>query len=225
MPTNAMAETGVEAGNDVSVLESRPAEGASLRRCIVTGEALPKSRMVRFVVAPDDVVTPDTKGNLPGRGLWLTARRDIVDKACAEELFSKAARRRVTLSDDLSDRVEALLAHRCLDLLGISRRARLAVAGYDKVHAALASQAAGQEKGFWVLFAASDGSKSGCERLRAMVPQAPHVELFTGAELGAIFGRERAVHVLAGHRKNGALAENLAVETSRLGGFRTPYPS
>ncbi len=221
MPTNAMAET----GKDMSIRDSHPVEDASLRCCVVTGEALPKSRMVRFVVAPDGVVTPDVKGNLPGRGLWLTARRDIVDKACAKELFSKAAHRRVTIGDDLSDRVEALLAHRCLDLLGISRRAHLAVSGYDKVHAALASRPAEQEKGFWVLFAASDGSKGGCERLRAMAPQAPHVKFFTGAELGAIFGRERAAHVLAGHRQNVALAETLAVETSRLGGFRAPHPS
>ena len=218
MPTNATVET-----SSLTSARGIPSvEGASLRRCIVTGEALPKSQMVRFVIAPDGVVTPDVKGNLPGRGLWLTARRDMVDKACARKLFSKVGRRRVTLGDDLSDRVEARLAHRCLDLLGISRRAGLAVAGHDKVRAALTSRAKGREKDLWVLFAASDGSESSCERLHAMIPQAPYVEFFTGAELGAIFGRDRAVHVLAGP---GGLAENLAVETSRLGGFRVSYPS
>ena len=55
-----------------------------------------------------------------------------------------------------------------------------------------------------------------------MIPQAPYVEFFTGAELGVVFGRDRAVHVLAGP---GGLAENLAVETARLGGFRASYPS
>ena len=218
MPTDATVETSslMYTGGIPSV------EGASLRHCIVTGEVLPKSQMVRFVIAPDGVVTPDVKGNLPGRGLWLTARRDMVDKACARKLFSKAGRRRVTLGDDLSDRVEARLAHRCLDLLGISRRAGLAVAGHDKVRAALTFRAKGRGKDLWILFAASDGSESSCERLHAMIPQAPYVEFFTGAELGAIFGRDRAVHVLAGP---GGLAENLAVETSRLGGFRVSYPS
>ena len=132
MPTDATVET-----SSLTSAEGIPSvEGISLRRCIVTGEALPKSKMVRFVIAPDGVVTPDVKGNLPGRGLWLTARRDMVDKACAKELFSKVGRCRVTLGDDLSDRAEALLAHRCLSLLGISRRAGLAVAGHDKVRAA-----------------------------------------------------------------------------------------
>jgi predicted RNA-binding protein YlxR (DUF448 family) len=218
MSTNTTVET-----SSLTSAEGIPSvEGASLRRCIVTAEVLPKSQMVRFVIAPDGVVTPDVKSNLPGRGLWLTARRDMVDKACAKELFYKVGRRRVTLSDDLSDRVEALLAHRCLCLLGISRRAGLAVAGHDKVRAALTSRAKGREKDLWVLFAASDGSESSCERLHAMIPQAPYVEFFTGAELGAIFGRDRAVHVLAGP---GGLTKNLAVETSRLGGFRAPYPS
>jgi hypothetical protein len=95
----------------------------------------------------------------------------------------------------------------------------VAVAGYDKVRAVLATRVKEWKKGFRILFAASDGSKSGCERLHAMMPQAPHVKFFTGAELGAIFGRDRVVHVLAGP---GALAENLAVEISRLGGFRAP---
>ena len=215
MPTDATVETDSLA----SSWNVHATKGAPPRRCIVTGETLPKSLMVRFVIAPDGVVTPDVKGNLPGRGLWLTARRDIVDKACAKELFSKAARCRVTPGDDLSDRVEALLAHRCLDLLGISRRAGVAVAGYDKVRAVLATRVKEWKKGFRILFAASDGSKSGCERLHAMMPQEPHVKFFTGAELGAIFGRDRVVHVLAGP---GALAENLAVEISRLGSFRAP---
>ena len=117
MPTDATVETSslMYTGGIPSV------EGASLRHCIVTGEVLPKSQMVRFVIAPDGVVTPDVKGNLPGRGLWLTARRDMVEKACAKELFSKVGRRRVTLGDDLSDRAEALLTFTASDALRAGR--------------------------------------------------------------------------------------------------------
>ena len=46
--------------------------------------------MVRFVVGPDGTVVPDIAEKLPGRGLWLTAERDIVSRAVARRLFGKA---------------------------------------------------------------------------------------------------------------------------------------
>ena len=60
---------------------TRPAQtaGASipLRRCLATGETLPKSSLIRFVVAPGDAAVPDLAERLPGRGLWISARRDV----------------------------------------------------------------------------------------------------------------------------------------------------
>ena len=37
----------------------------------------PIDEMIRFVVGPDRAVVPDLKRKLPGRGVWVTARRDI----------------------------------------------------------------------------------------------------------------------------------------------------
>ena len=58
------------------------------RRCLVTGEVRPKAALVRFVVSPDGAIVPDIAERLPGRGLWLTARRDIVAAAVAKRLFA-----------------------------------------------------------------------------------------------------------------------------------------
>src|SRR5258708_22328587 len=95
-----------------------------MRRCIVTGAVRPKPELVRFVVGPDGMVVPDVAARLPGRGLWLTARRDIVDAAVGKRLFGRAARAPVTVAGDLGERVEALLRQRCADLIRLARRSR-----------------------------------------------------------------------------------------------------
>ncbi len=66
-------------------------------RCAVAsspGRSAPKAELLRFVVGPDGTVVPDIASRLPGRGLWLTARRDIVATAIGKRLFGRAARAR-----------------------------------------------------------------------------------------------------------------------------------
>lgn len=193
-----------------------PAPGPA-RRCIVTGDGRPKEELLRFVVGPDGEVVPDVEERLPGRGLWLTARRDIVERACSKGLFAKAARRRVTIPEGFSDRVAARLASHCLDLLGLARRAGQAVAGYEKVRAALEAGAAPKTGGAAVLMCAADGTGKRFNRSRAPASEALLVNLFSGADLGTVFGRDRVAHVLI---KPGALADRLRIEAKRLAGFR-----
>jgi predicted RNA-binding protein YlxR (DUF448 family) len=186
-------------------------ESGPLRRCLVSGESRAKAELVRFVVAPDGRLAADVAGRLPGRGLWLTARRDIVAAAVGKRLFARAARQAVMVEDGLADRVEALLAERCRDHIGLARRAGQAVAGFVKVEAALAAGRAG------VLLAAADGAGDGRRKLRAAAPSLSLVECLTGAELGAAFGRDHVVHAAVAA---GRLAERLVADAARLAGFR-----
>ena len=55
--------------------------------------------------------------------MWLSAEADVINTAVAKGLFSKAARRKVTAPPDLRDRIEGLLTKRCIDLIGLARRA------------------------------------------------------------------------------------------------------
>ncbi len=197
MEANAAALTGPEPG--------------PRRRCLVSGAVRPVAEMIRFVVAPDGGIVPDLGGRLPGRGLWLSARRDMVNTACAKNLFGRAARRNVTVSADLTDRLEGLLTRRCLDLLGLARRAGEATAGYEKARAWLRAGKAG------LMLAAADGAPGGRTKVRALASGLPLLELFDGAELGAALGRARAVHVVVAP---GTLADRLVRESSRLSGFR-----
>ncbi len=182
-----------------------------LRRCIVTRAVLPKERLVRFVLSPDDVVVPDIDGRLPGRGIWLQARRDVVETACKAGSFAKAARKAVRVPDGLADQVEALLERRCLDALGLARRAGQAAAGYEKVRSWLREGRAA------LLAEATDGAESGRVRPMGLAAGLPIVELLTAEALGRALGRDHAVHVALGR---GALARRFLSEALRLAGFR-----
>jgi len=173
----------------------------------------PKQDLIRFVVGPDGRIHPDVAERLPGRGLWTLARRDIVARAVKKRLFGRAARAAVGIDEDLDRRVEALLARRAIDLIGLARRAGLAVCGFVKVETVLNDGKAA------VLIAAADGSADGRRKLRARAPELPLVEALTSAELGAAFGRESAVHAAL---KAGPLAETFVAVAARLAGFRGP---
>jgi len=168
--------------------------------------------LLRFVVSPEGRIVPDISGRLPGRGLWLTARRDIVKQAVAKRLFARAARRPVVVEDGLTERIEALLAERCRDLIGLARRAGEAQMGFVKVEKLLASGAAG------LLLAATDGAADGRGKLRALAPEVPECVDLTAAELGAAFGREHVVHVAL---RRGTLAETLRRAMGQLEFFRS----
>lgn len=191
-------------------LEDEDTHAGPLRRCVVTRRVLPKDRLIRFVVDGGGEVVPDLEGRLPGRGLWLQARRDIVETACAKGGFARAARVQVKVPDALAERIEMLLRRRCLDLLGLARRAGQAAAGFEQVRAWLREGRAA------VLIAASDGAEDGRSKLAALGRDLPRVELFTAAELGAALGRERAVHVTLAR---GSLARRFVAEAQRLAGF------
>lgn len=167
--------------------------------------------LLRFVVGPDGELVPDVAARLPGRGLWLTPRRDIVERAAAKRLFARAARRLVTVPPDLADRVEALLVRRCGEALGLARRAGSAVSGFERVAETVRRGPMG------ALLFALDSAEGGRRKLGALGRDLPVATVMYAAELGAAFGRDRAVHVAVGP---GALCGRLLIDLDRLAGFR-----
>ncbi|MCH8091221.1 MAG: RNA-binding protein [Proteobacteria bacterium] len=182
------------------------------RRCIVSGEVSPRERLVRFVVGPGRRLVPDIAATLPGRGIWLSARRDVINTACARGLFQRSAKAEVVIGDNLADQVERLLAGRCLDLLGLARRAGMVAAGSEKVTAMLVAGKAA------VLVTALESAEGGRAKLRALAPDLPLIDLFTGEELAAALGRGHVMHVALGR---GRLAGRFQVEAGRLAGLRS----
>ena len=107
------------------------------RQCAVTRERLPKEAMIRYVLSPDNIVTPDVADRLPGRGVWVGAERRHVDTAAAKGAFARGFKSAVTVPEGLSDLTERLLVKRCVELLGLARKAGLAIQGHDQVRDAL----------------------------------------------------------------------------------------
>jgi hypothetical protein len=196
-----------------TLLDDGPARRRRDRRCLAGRDSLPRECLVRFVVDPDGVVIPDVAGRLPGRGVWLTAERGAISLAVAKGLFAKAARRRVQIAPDLAEQVETMLVRRCLDLLGLARRAGQLVAGFDQVAEAL------RRGEVALLLSARDGAPDGRRRLRALAGAVPVIEVFDRRELGGAIGRDEVVHVALAE---GGLARRLRTECARLAGFRPP---
>jgi hypothetical protein len=188
------------------------AEGnPSLRRCIVTREPQPKEGLIRFVVAPDGTLTPDLAETLPGRGIWVTASREAIETAHAKKLFGRAARRAVTVPEDIADRLEQMLAERCVALLGLLNRAGELVAGMMRVREWLQGDKAA------ILLTAADSDGRDASELKRMARGKQTVDVLKGVELGRAVGRDHIVHMAAAP---GRLAQSLLRETRRLAGLR-----
>lgn len=180
----------------------------TLRRCIVTRQALEKPAMIRFVIDPDGRVTPDLKERLPGRGLWVTASRDALDQAVTKNAFSKAAKQSVKVDRDLADRVVALAKREVAELLGLARKSGQLVAGFEKVDAALRADKVR------VLVAASDGAVDGRGKLARIAGSGVEIcAPLTAAELAQALGREHAVHAAI---KAGGIAEKTIIASRRF---------
>ena len=180
------------------------------RRCIVTGEVQPKTGLIRFVAGPDDEVVPDLAEKLPGRGFWVVADRQALDKAAAKGLFSRGAKARVTVPPELLTLIEMGLARRVTDTLSLARKAGIAVAGFEKVKDWLAG---GRAK---VLLQASDGSERGKGKLWTP-PGGRWFGCLTASEIGLSFGRDHVIHSALAP---GALTDTLIRDASRLNGLR-----
>lgn len=169
------------------------------RRCIVSGEVLPESDLIRFVIDPDRHVVPDLDTKLPGRGAWVRADRQSLDKAIAKNLFSRAFETAVQVRADLVDQITARLNDKLLDQLGLARRAGRCILGYDAVRLALKDTT---PPGLRI--EASDGSDDGRSKLdrlaEAIAPGLVVMERFDADLMGERLGKGRVVHglILAG---------------------------
>lgn len=170
--------------------------------------------MIRFVIGPGDVVVPDIAARLPGRGIWLSARGDVLETAATKGAFARAARRNVVVPPGLCSLVETALRRRVVEHIGFARRAGQAVAGFAKAREMICAGRCG------LVIQARDGSAE--ERFRLV--SGSKVEVATSldaATLAAVFGRDHIVHVAIAE---GRLADLLIAEFRRLSGVLERAP-
>ncbi|MGE0046626.1 MAG: RNA-binding protein [Hyphomonadaceae bacterium] len=191
------------------------------RRCAATGETLSEDRLVRFALAPDSAIVPDVAAKLPGRGVWVRATREAVNQAVKRDAFSRSLKEKTRAPADLADQVEALLAKRCLELVGLMRRAGALASGFDSVEAQIRAARP------FAVIEAEDGAEDGREKIMRLAlglwGGAPHLTgCFRAQELGVALGRDHVVHALVLQER---MALRWAAEIGRLSGFRAIVPA
>jgi len=188
--------------------------GERERCCAVSRSVRPVGDLIRFVVAPDGTVLADLKRKLPGRGLWVTARRASVHEAVRRHAFARGFRREVAVAPDLAERVDGLLTRAALDALAIAAKASRVVSGFVAVQAAVTGQ---KVVG---LLHAREAAPDGVRKLAAALghrPQTAVVCLFTSPQLDLALGRLNVVHaaLLPGRESDGFLMRCASLERFR----------
>lgn len=188
------------------------------RRCVVTREALPSDRLIRFVLDPDGRVVPDIKAQLPGRGVWVTATRQAVETAETKRLFARGFKAEVMVEPGLAGRVEALLSDRALAALAMARKAGLVVDGFTSVEAAIGRDPV------VALVEASDGADDGRRKLVQAVKRKhgrddalPLVTSFDADQLSLALGRGHVIHACL---KSGPASSGFLERVDRFERFR-----
>jgi len=195
------------------------------RRCIVSGQTGSADDKIRFVLSPDDVVTPDIAGKLPGRGVWVSSDKESLTQAVKTAAFARGFKRKVSVPDDLIEMTESLLATRFLGLLAMARKSGKISLGFDQVQSAARSDLLG------LRIEARDGSQDGRGKIRVLAKAMAHelekpapivVGCFGAAELGKALGRDNVVHAAI---PKGGLARSMVLAAKRLSGFRELIPA
>jgi predicted RNA-binding protein YlxR (DUF448 family) len=175
-------------------------ERESERTCIVTRRRAPPEAMIRFVRGPDGVIAPDIRARLPGRGVWVGARAELVAEAAKKRIFAKSLKEQVETPPQLAQDVDRLLEADCLQMLALANKAGAVTAGFNKVADQLAKGAAA------ILIEASDGGADGRRKLRQAARRAeggnarendgvpPIIGLFTSSQLDLALGRTNVIH-------------------------------
>ena len=218
----------------------RTDRSATVRMCAVTRQVQPTDDLIRFVVSPQGEVVADLKRKLPGRGLWISASRQVVAEAVRRNQFSKGFKREVRAAPTLAADTETLLIRGVIEALAMAAKAGQVVAGFSKVEGAL-TQTSGRvlaprqaHPSIHALIHASDGAADGIRKLDAIARQNagnnagedgeslpfPVVTALTSEQLDLALGRSNVIHaaLLAGPASKTFLSRSHVLVRYRMAG-------
>ncbi|KAA6405351.1 RNA-binding protein [Candidatus Tokpelaia sp.] len=177
------------------------------RRCIISRQTAAAENMLRFVAGPQGVLVADIKGNLPGRGAWLLARRTMVEEAVRRRAFACALQTAVETPSDLAGQVDKLLLRAALANLSLARRSGTVITGAEKVNALIRSGRAALL--LHAVEAAADSRRKLAQAVHAATDQRSDtansaakgqgnikiLSPFTVEELRLAFGGQNVIHI------------------------------
>lgn len=189
------------------------------RTCIVTRLVREPKDLIRFVAGPDGVIFPDLKHNLPGRGVWVTANRELVDQAVVKRAFARGLKMQVKADSGLGQQVDNLLEQMALGALGFARKAGECSTGSGKVEAALV-----KGKVIGILHAA-DAAPDGVRKLASTLRVAQEHSSqpirvwqgFSSMQLNLALGATNVIHAAL---TRGGAAQNCLRRIAQLAAYR-----
>lgn len=159
------------------------------RTCIGCRDSIEKSKLLRFVLAPDGTVVPDLLNKLPGRGAYTCLNASCIRKASEKKQFSRAFRRDVPMLDP-----DALIAwiframeERIASYLALANKAGKVVSGSDLVSEALKRKSPAKK----LLLVATDVSEDIGNRIRGLAEQhgVHHETFFSKEQFAELLGK------------------------------------
>ena len=185
------------------------------RTCLVTGATIEKKALMRFVVNPENNLIADVDQNLPGRGYWVKADREVILKAINKNILFKATKKDVSIDKNVLDRIEIQIKKRIINQISLCRKAGAAIFGFEKIRASLLGN------NIKLLIQALDGSDR--EKKRILTKSIPKIldTCLTGSDLGKAFGREKVIHCAI---LRSAFVENISFDANRLNNLKNPVP-
>ena len=197
------------------------AQDMNPRTCIVTRTEKSPDELIRFVKGPENQVFPDLKRNLPGRGVWVTAQRGILEQAVSKNFFARGFKDNVKVDENLPQLVENLMRQSALQALAMTKKAGLVITGQAKAEAAIRDGVA------LALLQASDAGTDGVKKLAAAMKaqkiyedqEVTLIDEFTSEELDKTLNGTNTMYVAL---SRGGATEKLVKMISRLMNFKAP---
>ncbi len=176
------------------------------RMCVATRTCQPVDDLIRIVLSPENVLVPDLKSNLPGRGAWISAKRELVERAVSKGGFARAFDASVKEGEKLPGLIAQLLRKNAISTVSLAKKAGVLVSGAAKVERQIAKRQTA------VLIQAVDGAADGKRKIEGCLKsvygeeanKVPIVNFFTTEELSLALGLENVIHAAIACKRNGA---------------------
>ncbi len=81
-----------------------------LRTCVVTNEKLPKKDLLRIVRTPEGNVIPDVSGKANGRGAYIKADLEVLEKAKKSNALARHLE--VTMTEEDYERIKEVIQNK-----------------------------------------------------------------------------------------------------------------
>ena len=191
------------------------------RTCIVSRKTGSANDMIRFVADPEGTIVPDLKGQLPGRGCWVTAERSFVQQAVDRGLFARALKSQVEAPAELADQIDTIMVSSLIGMMSLARKAGQVLTGATKVDSAVRSDQC------LAVLHATDASADGIRKLEqarhAIAAlggrEIPAFQLLSAEEMSVLASGGQVIHlaVLAGQAGEGVVKRAKMLDRFRNG--------